>query len=165
MDRWRRTQVSIPVNSDPDQSKALTAMGLWPDAGQTTRALRVRNRDRERIVPLSELDAVIECPPVTPVPAAPGWLLGVAAHKGALLSVIDLGTACGDPGVGLEPGERLLLVETAAHRLAFSVDAILSESTDAKSGDGAGLALRALASRLLGAEPVGGSGLAESAAT
>ncbi|MDX1528407.1 MAG: chemotaxis protein CheW, partial [Gammaproteobacteria bacterium] len=75
-------------------------------------------------MPLSELDAVIECPPITPVPAAPEWLLGVAAYKGAPLSVIDLAAACGERAPPAPAGgKRLLLVEAGRHRVAFSVDA------------------------------------------
>lgn len=129
-------------------------MGLRSDADRTPGSLRVRNRDQIRTVPLTELDALIECPPLTPVPAAPEWLLGVAAYDGALLSVIDLGAACGDRGsASREPGERLLLVETGVHRLAFSVDEILSQAVDSTPNDGSVIALRLLAAQLLGAAP------------
>lgn len=105
-------------------------------------------------MPLSELDAVIECPPITPVPAAPGWLLGVAAYKGAPLSVIDLAAACGErEPAALTAGERLLLVEAGRHRVAFSVDAIVSQTAEPSPGDGSEIALRALAARLLGVAP------------
>lgn len=131
-------------------------MALWPAAGRTPQALRVRTRDQDRTVPLSELDAVIDRPPLTSVPAAPAWLLGVAAYKGALLSVVDLATACGERNsAGRDSGERLLLVETGPHRVAFSVDAILSRTPDPIPGDGSVVALRALAARLLGTAPAG----------
>ncbi len=130
-------------------------MGLWPDAGRTPQALRVRSRNQDRTVPLSELDAVIECPPITPVPAAPGWLLGVATYKGAPLSVIDLAAACGERApAAAAGGKRLLLVEAGRHRVAFSVDAIVSHAAEPSPGDGSEIALRALAARLLGVMPI-----------
>ena len=142
------------MNSKPEQHNASTAMGLWPDAGKKPQALRVRSRDQDRTVPLSELDAVIECPPITPVPAAPEWLLGVAAYKGAPLSVIDLAAACGECGSASPAGsKRLLLVEAGRHRVGFSVDAIVSNSAEPSPGDGSEIALRALAVRLLGVAP------------
>ncbi len=129
-------------------------MGLWPDAGRNPQALRVRSGNQDRTVPLSELDAVIECPPLTPVPAAPAWLLGLAAYKGAPLSVIDLAAACGEQEPATPTGgKRLLLVETGRHRVAFSVDAIVSQAAEPIPGDGTEIALRALAARLLGAAP------------
>ncbi len=142
------------MNSEREQIKASTAIGPRPDADRTPRALQVRNRDQIRTVPLRELDALIECPPITSVPAAPEWLLGVAAYDGALLSVIDLAAACGDGGsAAREPGERLLLVETGVHRVAFSVDEILSQAADSPPNDGSVIALRLLAAQLLGAAP------------
>jgi chemotaxis protein histidine kinase CheA len=135
-------------------------MGLRSDADRTPGSLQVRNRDQIRTVPLTELDALIECPPLTSVPAAPEWLLGVAAYDGALLSVIDLGAACGDRGpAAREPGERLLLVETGVHRLAFSVDEILSQAVDSTPNDGSVIALRLLAKQLLGAAPAVSHGM------
>lgn len=129
-------------------------MGLWSEANGTPQALRVRNRDRNRVVPLSELDAVIDCPPVTSVPAAPEWLLGVAAYQGALLPVVDLAAACGGDGsTARKPGERLLLVEFGAHRIAYSVEAILSRSPEPMPNDAPTIALRPLAAKLLGSAP------------
>ena len=129
-------------------------MGLWPDAGRVLQALRVRSRNRDLTVPLSELDAVIECPPITPVPAAPGWLLGLAAYKGAPLSVIDLAAACGEQKPASPAGgKRLLLVKAGGHRVAFCVDAIVSQAAEPIPGDGTEIALRALAARLLSAAP------------
>lgn len=156
MVRSRRKQVSIPVNSLPEQSKASTEMGLWPDGGQKPQALRVRNREQAITVPLSELDAVIDCPPMSPVPAAPEWLLGVAAYKGALLPVVDLAVACGDRvSAAGKPGDQLLLVEAGLHRFAFSVDAIISQTPDSLPSDGSAISLRALVAQLLGTAPAG----------
>jgi chemotaxis signal transduction protein len=144
------------VNSEREQKVVSTAMGLRPGVERTLQALRVRNRSRNRTVPLSELDAVIDCPPMTSVPAAPEWLLGVAAYKGALLPVVDLAAACGDEGhAAREPGERLLLVDSGVHRVAFSVDEILSRAPDEIPSDEPTIALRALAAKLLVTAPGG----------
>lgn len=127
-------------------------------AGRVPPALRVRTRDRDRAVLLSELDAVIECPPLASVPAAPEWLMGVGAYKGTLLSVVDLATACGAPrSAAPDPGARLLLVEIGAHRIAFSVEAILSQTAYSIPRDGSAIALRDIAARLLAAAPGGSS--------
>ena len=149
------------MNPEPEQRTASTATAPRSDADPMPQALRVRNRDRDRTVPLSQLDAVIDRPPMTAVPAAPEWLLGVAAYKGALLPVVDLAAACGDEGSApREPGERLLLVETGVHRVAFSVEAILSHASEPIAGDDSTVALRMLAASLLGTAPAGNPGSA-----
>lgn len=157
-------QANTPVSSEPEQTAAPTVKGLWPDAGAPPHALRVRSRGQDRTVPLPELDEVIACPPIARVPAAPSWLLGVAAYEGGLLPVVDLAAACGDPGSAAgQPGDRLLLVEIGVHRIAFSVDAIVSQAPDPLPGDGSPIALRALAAKLLGAAPGGHLARAEPA--
>ena len=111
-------------------------------------SLTVRAGDREWSVALTELDAVIECPPVTVVPAAPRWLIGVAAYEGRLLPVVDL-AACLDQTDAAPPGPRLLLVESGAHRIGFSVAEILSESSPDPAAAITPAGLRALAAELL----------------
>lgn len=116
--------------------------------------MRVRAGVSELAIPLSELDAVIECPPLAPVPSAPPWLVGVGGRKGRVLPVADLGLLLdghGDRGAA-STGDRLLLVESGAHLVAFAVSRILSESLAEPSGGAPQIALRALAARLLKAE-------------
>lgn len=134
-----------------EQSAAVTATGGWPGAASSpVQVLRVRDRDAERNVPLTELDGVIECPPVTPVPAAPAWLLGVATHKGSLMPIVDLSAACGEAQThSRRPADRLLLVETGIHRIAFSVDAILSQGPETAADHIPTVKLRALSAHLI----------------
>ncbi|MDH3414356.1 MAG: chemotaxis protein CheW [Gammaproteobacteria bacterium] len=142
------------MNSKPEKFAAPTAAGAPTDVDP----LRVRLSGRNRVVPLTELDAVIDCPALSQVPAAPVWLLGVAGYKGRLLPVVDLATVCGDAGaMAPTPGRRLLLLESAVHQLAFSVDEILSQTFDESPGnDSPPIPLRALAAQLLGTAPAGG---------
>lgn len=151
-------QVNAPVNSKPENISVPPATGLPPDAGQSAGVLRVRMGGRDRAVPLSELDAVIDRPAISRVPAAPDWLMGVAGYKGGLLPVVDLAAASGEPQAAApKPGIRLLLVEAAAHRIAFSVDDILAQDLDPPPDDTAApIALRALVARLIGAAPAAG---------
>lgn len=149
----RRKQVDTRVSSKPGPVASSTVAGLWPDADPPHRFLTVRSKGRDRPVPLSELDAIIDCPPISSVPAAPRWLLGVAAYRGALLSVVDLATACGDSTeTDDKAGDRLLLVESGIQRIGFSVDAILNNERDDHGVNGTPLALRALAAKLLSSE-------------
>ena len=152
-------QVNTPVNPT-EQIAAATGLGGPTGAASPVQVLRVRTRNGNRSVPLTELDGVIECPPTSPVPAAPTWLLGVAAYKGGLMSVVDLAAACGDEtNTPRRPADRLLLVETGLNRIAYSVDAILSQDPETPDGSAPAVALRALSARLISiALPAGQSG-------
>ncbi len=154
--RLRREQGNGLVESQTEQAAAPRETPSTAGAGQKAGELRVRAGERELCIPLTELDAVIECPPLTRVPAGPAWLVGVAGRKGKLLPVADLGALVSEGArAPSTPGPRLLLVESGAHLLAFSVDEILSESLDAPPGDAPATALRDLAERLLESPPTG----------
>lgn len=147
----------VNVIAERERLAAPWANPMPPGADRQTRALQVRmGDDRDGAIPLSELDAVIECPPVSAVPAAPQWLLGVAAYQGRLLPVVDLAALAGDAGGKVaNPDRRVLLVEAGVHCIAFSVAGIRSEILDELQDDVPQIALRALAARLLGAPPNG----------
>lgn len=136
------------MNSKPEKLAAPSAAGAPTDVDR----LRVRINGRNRVVPLTELDAVIDCPALSQVPAAPAWLLGVAEYKGRLLPVVDLATVSGDAGATAPtPGRQLLLLESAVQQLAFSVDEILSQAFDESPGnDSPPIPLRELAAQLVG---------------
>ncbi len=142
------------MNSKPEKFAAPSAAGTPSDVDP----LRVRMSGRNRFVSHTELDAVIDCPALSKVPAAPVWLLGVAEYKGRLLPVVDLATVSGDAGTTAPtPGRRLLLLESAVQQLAFSVDEVLSQTFDESPGnDSPPIPLRALAAQLLGTAPAGG---------
>lgn len=125
--------------SAPDAPTAGGAARLWVRAGSQDFCLW-----------MSEVDAVRDCPPLTPVPGAPAWLMGVGGHRGRLLPVVDLAAAQG--GSAMPPKGsigKLLMVDIGAHRLAFRVSEVSMEGASVPTG-ATPLAIRTVAARLLG---------------
>jgi chemotaxis signal transduction protein len=80
-------------------------------AGAGEPGLIVRMGDRSAILPLRHVPEVFVCGPVTPVPTAPEWLVGLTNHRGRLVPVLALerlAPKAGAPdGRALEPGPTL----------------------------------------------------------
>lgn len=119
-------------------------------AGGGAARLWVRAGNQNYSLWMSEVDAVRDCPPLTPVPGAPAWLIGVGGHRGRLLPVVDLTAAQGGgPRPSATSCGKLLLVEIGAHRLGFCVTEVSAEAAPAPAG-ATPLLIRSLAARLLG---------------
>ena len=61
---------------------------------------------------------------VEPLPGAPEGVLGVVDVHGAVLPVLDLRQAIGEPPVPLSPCQCFLIVESGGRRVACVVDAV-----------------------------------------
>jgi purine-binding chemotaxis protein CheW len=76
-------------------------------------------------LPLRNLDEILPLPTVSPVPFTPPHLLGVVAHRGGVLPVVDV-----RPVLGIEAGEeaaeggRLLVVVHGAEKLGVLAEAV-----------------------------------------
>ncbi|HVS34112.1 MAG TPA: chemotaxis protein CheW [Gemmataceae bacterium] len=68
--------------------------------------------EEEFALPLGRIQEVQRLPAVTPVPHLPDWLLGVANHRGEVLSVVDLAAFLGLPPAPMPPGRRLVVVQS-----------------------------------------------------
>jgi purine-binding chemotaxis protein CheW len=64
-------------------------------------------------VPMADVAEVTGLPPVTRLPGAPAWLLGVANWRGRMLPVLDLRTVLGVPVTPLTSSARLVVVADA----------------------------------------------------
>jgi chemotaxis signal transduction protein len=115
------------------------------------KAVRVRAGGRSYRVAMSELDAVVDCPPLSRVPWGPDWLIGVGGLDGRMISVVDLASASGDTSdAAADAGERILVTELGGHLLGFAVTEVTDATDVADAGEVAPqLALRALARCLL----------------
>ncbi len=113
--------------------------------------MRVRAGGRSYRVAMSELDAVVDCPPLSAVPWGPDWLIGVGALDGRVIPVVDLASASGDTSdAAADAGERILVTELGGHLLGFAVTEVTDATDVADAGEVAPqLALRALARCLL----------------
>jgi purine-binding chemotaxis protein CheW len=79
----------------------------------------------ERIaLPAAEIDSVVEIDATTPVPRTPPWVIGLAALRSRVLTVIDGRAALGLPRPPEPPGGEAVMLEHDGHRYALIVDAI-----------------------------------------
>jgi purine-binding chemotaxis protein CheW len=100
-----------------------------PEAGEEREAgalefLTFRLGEEIYALPLRNLDEILPLPAVSPVPFTPAHLLGVVAHRGGVLPVVDV-----RPVLGIEGGEasesgRLLVVVHEGEKLGVPADAV-----------------------------------------
>jgi len=62
------------------------------------------------VIPMAQVAEVVHVPPITRVPASPGWLAGVANWRGRVLPVLDLRPLLGAEAVPLATSARLVIV-------------------------------------------------------
>lgn len=108
--------------SAPEQ---VEAGGLW-------RGIGFRIDDRHFVSPIGEVSEILTLPPLTAVPGARSWLLGIASVRGNLVPVIDLrdfvGIGRGRPG----DGARVLLVRQPGGSVGLLVDEVLGQRSFAE---------------------------------
>jgi purine-binding chemotaxis protein CheW len=127
-------------------------------APPATTAVVVRLGAAEYAIPGDRVREVLRAPHITRVPFAPRPLCGVAALRGELLSVFDLGAALG--GAGAAPEGRMVVVEDPADgsRVGLLVDGVamlLEGPFDAPEPLPEGAAARAPPGSLAGMIPRG----------
>lgn len=77
-------------------------------------------------VPAERASEVVNLPPLTRVPGAAPHLLGVFAHRGEVLPVIDLGRLVGKPVE--ERSKRVVLVRVPRGAMAFTATQVIGVS-------------------------------------
>jgi twitching motility protein PilI len=98
----------------------LEAPGLWRGVGYRI--------GRQRLA--SGFDEVVEIlplPPVTPVPGAQPWMLGVANVRGNLLPVVDLKQFLEGERTVLHDGQRMLVVRQPGGDVAVLIDELYGQ--------------------------------------
>jgi len=101
----------------PDQ---LDAPGLWRGVGY-----RIGRR-----MLASSFDEVIEIlpmPPVTAVPGAQPWMLGVANIRGSLLPIVDLKQFLEGERTVLQESQRVLIVRQPGGDVALTIDELFGQ--------------------------------------
>lgn len=78
-------------------------------------------------VPADTASEVVTVPSLTRVPGAPAHLLGVFAHRGEVLPVVDLTRLLGTPGDGAF--RRAVLLRTPKGAVALTATKVLGVST------------------------------------
>lgn len=75
-------------------------------------------------LPVELLREIVPLPPITPLPACPPWILGIAHIRGTLLSVVDLAQVC--RAKGESDIEHVVVVHSPSGPLGLAVGKILA---------------------------------------
>ena len=76
-----------------------------------------------------EIVEILPLPPVTPVPGAQPWMLGVANVRGSLLPVVDLKQFLEGERTVVHEGQRVLVVRQAGGNVAVVIDELYGQRT------------------------------------
>jgi len=87
-----------------------------------------------------EVMEILSLPPVTPVPGAQAWMLGVANVRGSLLPVVDLKQFLEGERTVMHEGQRVLIVRQSGGNVAVLIDELFGQRTfnDSHRADMAG---------------------------
>ena len=102
----------------------LPARELGPE---TWRGVGYRVGDRRLVSQFGEVVEILSMPPVTPVPGAQPWLLGIGNLRGNLFPVIDLKHFLEGERTVLHEGQRVLVVRQAGGDVALTIDELYGQ--------------------------------------
>ena len=111
----------------------LDAPGLWRGVGYRVGRRRLASG-------FDEVVEILGMPPVTPVPGAQPWMLGVANIRGNLLPIVDLKQFLEGERTVLHEGQRVLVMRQAGGDVALTIDELYGqrsfhESQQVEPGD------------------------------
>ena len=102
----------------------LPARELGPE---TWRGVGYRVGDRRLVSQFGEVVEILSMPPVTPVPGAQPWMLGVANIRGNLLPIVDLKQFLEGERTVLHEGQRVLVVRQPGGNVAVTIDELFGQ--------------------------------------
>ncbi|GAB2495632.1 chemotaxis protein CheW [Arenimonas alkanexedens] len=100
----------------------IEAPGHWRGVG-------FRLGQRRLVSSFDEVVEILPLPPVTPVPGAHAWMLGVANVRGSLLPVVDLKQFLEGDRTVVHEGQRCLVVRQAGGNVAVIIDELFGQRT------------------------------------
>ena len=98
----------------------LDAPGLWRGVGYRVGKRRLASG-------FDEVVEILGMPPVTPVPGAQPWMLGVANIRGNLLPIVDLRQFLEGERTVLHEGQRVLIVRQPGGNVAVTIDELFGQ--------------------------------------
>ena len=107
---------------DPGRPEMVEAPGHWRGVG-------FRLGQRRLVSSFDEVVEILPLPPVTPVPGAHAWMLGVANVRGSLLPVVDLKQVLEGERTVVHEGQRCLVVRQAGGNVAVIIDELFGQRT------------------------------------
>ena len=100
----------------------IEAPGHWRGVG-------FRLGQRRLVSSFDEIMEILSLPPITPVPGAQPWMLGVANVRGTLLPVVDLKQFLEGERTLVHEGQRVLLVRQGGGNVAVLIDEMFGQRT------------------------------------
>ena len=106
------------------------------------RGVGYRVGKRRLISNFGEVVEIVPMPPVTPVPGAQPWLLGIGNLRGNLFPVVDLKQFLEGERTVLQEKQRVLVVQQPGGAVAVTIDELYGQRSfvDAQSVDAAEIA-------------------------
>jgi twitching motility protein PilI len=98
----------------------LDAPGLWRGVGYRVGSHRLASG-------FDEVREILPLPPITPVPGAQPWMLGVANVRGNLLPIVDLKQFLEGERTVLHESQRVLLVRQPGGDVAVLIDELFGQ--------------------------------------
>jgi twitching motility protein PilI len=102
--------------------ESIEAPGHWRGVG-------FRLGQRRFVSSFDEVMEILALPPVTPVPGAQAWMLGVANVRGNLLPVVDLKQFLEGERTLVHEGQRVLVVRQTGGNVAVIIDELYGQRT------------------------------------
>jgi hypothetical protein len=104
--------------------------------GDVKRWFNIRVDDSIHSIPAEEVVEISPPREATRIPGAPGTILGLINHRGAVVTVVDLGRLLGRRKL-CAPDHRLVLVRRGAHLIALAASDVVGfgDSLDAAFGE------------------------------
>ncbi len=96
------------------------AQDLWRGVGYRVGSRRLVSDFREVV-------EIVPMPPVTPVPGAHPWLLGVGNLRGNLFPVVDLRCFLEGERTAQQEGQRVLIMRQAGGDVALTIDELFGQ--------------------------------------
>jgi twitching motility protein PilI len=106
----------------PGRPELVEAPGHWRGVG-------FRLGQRRLVSSFEEVVEILSLPPVTPVPGAQPWMLGVANVRGNLLPVVDLKQFLEGERTLVHEGQRVLVVRQSGGNVAVIIDELFGQRT------------------------------------
>ena len=102
--------------------ESIEAAGHW-------RGIGFRLGQHRLVSSFDEVMEILPMPPVTPVPGAQAWMLGVANVRGTLLPVVDLKQFLEGERTVVHDGQRMLVVRQSGGNVAVLIDELFGQRT------------------------------------
>lgn len=104
----------------PGRPELIEAVGHWRGVGY-------RIGKRRLVSSFDEVMEILSLPPVTPVPGAEPWMLGIANIRGNLLPVVDLKQFLEGERTVVHEGQRMLVVRQSGGNVAVLIDELYGQ--------------------------------------